>query len=83
MNDIKKNRYLVKKNGYMVDMVNVDFITWKENENEEDNYWVKLHIGNKEARYVCCLFELQELISCWTNMRGSRLDLAANEISGE
>ena len=35
----------------MVDMVNVDFITWKENENEEDNYWVKPHIGNKEARY--------------------------------
>ena len=56
---IKQKRYLIKKNSYIIDLFSVDFITWKENENEEGTYWTKLHIGTKEVRYVCQdVFEL-------------------------
>lgn len=74
MKNLYNDRYLLKSNSYLIDLVNVDFITWKENENEASNYWVKLHVGTKEARYICNgLDELHELITAWTNLRGKTL----------
>tara|TARA_R110002020_G_scaffold53057_2_gene148701 strand:- start:2779 stop:3033 length:255 start_codon:yes stop_codon:yes gene_type:complete len=84
MNDIKENRYLLKQNSYIIDLYNVDFITWKENENEIGTYWVKLHMGAKEARYVSRdINDLQLLLTQWTNVRGKRIELEIEEIEGE
>ena len=84
MNDIKENRYLLKQNSYIIDLYNVDFITWKENENEIGTYWVKLHMGPKEARYVSRdINDLQLLLTQWTNVRGKRIELEIEEIEGE
>lgn len=84
MNDIKENRYLLKQNSYIIDLYNVDFITWKENEKEEGTYWVKLHMGAKEARYVSRdITDLQLLITQWTNVRGKAIELEIEEIEGE
>jgi len=84
MKDIKKNRYLLKKNSYIIDLYNVDFITWKENEKEEGTYWVKLHMGNKEARYVSRdIDDLQLLLIQWTNVRGLEIEIEIDEIKGD
>jgi len=84
MKDIKKNRYLLKKNSYIIDLFNVDFITWKENEKEEGTYWVKLHMGNKEARYVSRdIDDLQLLLIQWTNVRGLEIEIEIYEIKGD
>lgn len=67
------DRFLVKKNAYIVDLKDVDFITYKENENEIGTYWVKFHIGQKEARYVCYdLNSLREIIQYWTMSKNSK-----------
>ena len=66
-------RFLVKKNAYIVDLKDVDFITYKENENEIGTYWVKFHIGQKEARYVCYdLNSLRDIIQYWTMSKNSK-----------
>ena len=84
MKDIKKNRYLLKKNSYIIDLFNVDFITWKENEKEEGTYWVKLHMGNKEASYVSRdIDDLQLLLIQWTNVRGLEIEIEIDEIKGD
>lgn len=84
MKEIKKNRYLLKKNSYIIDLYNVDFITWKENEKEEGTYWVKLHMGNKEARYVSRdIDDLQLLLIQWTNVRGLEIEIEIDEIKGD
>jgi len=84
MKDIKKNRYLLKKNSDIIDLFNVDFITWKENEKEEGTYWVKLHMGNKEARYVSRdIDDLQLLLIQWTNVRGLEIEIEIDEIKGD
>lgn len=84
MKEIKKNRYLLKKNSYIIDLYNVDFITWKENEKEEGTYWVKLHMGNKEARYVSRdIDDLQLLLIQWTNVKGLEIEIEIDEIKGD
>tara|TARA_R110000744_G_scaffold116326_3_gene217486 strand:- start:369 stop:623 length:255 start_codon:yes stop_codon:yes gene_type:complete len=84
MDDLKENRYLVKSNSYIIDLAQVDFITWKENEKREATYWAKLHIGSKEARYVCNnITELRELISVWTNHKGKRITVSEKELLEE
>ena len=73
MKDLIGERFVVKKNSYIVDLANVDFITYKENENEVGTYWVKFHIGQKEARYVCYdLNSLRSIIQYWTMSKSSK-----------
>ena len=56
----------------------------QENENEIGTYWVKLHMGAKEARYVSRdINDLQLLLTQWTNVRGKRIELEIEEIEGE
>tara|TARA_R100000734_G_C3316602_1_gene109166 strand:+ start:1328 stop:1585 length:258 start_codon:yes stop_codon:yes gene_type:complete len=84
MDDLKGNRYLLKKNSYLVDLYNVDFITWKENDNEEGTYWTKLHIGSKEARYVCeNVLALKTLIQAWADIRGQYLAIDEEDLIEE
>tara|TARA_Y100001938_G_scaffold139640_1_gene206803 strand:- start:178 stop:477 length:300 start_codon:yes stop_codon:yes gene_type:complete len=81
MENLYNKRYLIKSNSYMIDLFNVDFITWKENENETGTYWVKLHIGTKEARYVCSsLEELHDLIKSWTRLRGEEIKIEEEDL---
>tara|TARA_R100001015_G_C4633542_1_gene198659 strand:+ start:3779 stop:4036 length:258 start_codon:yes stop_codon:yes gene_type:complete len=84
MNDLKGNKYLLKKNSYLIDLEKVDFITWKENDNEEGTYWTKLHIGSKEARYVCeNLSQLRELVMAWCEIRGQYLSVEESDLIQE
>jgi len=84
MEDLKENRYLLKANSYIIDLINVDFITWKENDKVENTYWAKLHMGSKEARYVCeDLNELRTLVMAWCDLRGKGLTLSDNDLIQE
>tara|TARA_R110001583_G_scaffold192701_2_gene359565 strand:+ start:3637 stop:3900 length:264 start_codon:yes stop_codon:yes gene_type:complete len=84
MEDLKEFRYLVKSNSYIIDLTQVDFITWKENDKVAETYWTKLHIGSKEARYVCAdITELQELIRAWTKLQGKVIEVSKEELLEE
>lgn len=81
MKDLIGERFLVKKNSYIVDLANVDFITYKENENEFGTYWVKFHIGGKEARYVCYnLNALRSIIQYWTLNKDSKARIEEDKL---
>ena len=62
MNGILEGRFLIKGNSYIIDLINVDFLTWKENATEYGTYWLKMHIGSKEARYICSKEELKTIV---------------------
>lgn len=65
----------------MIDLNNVDFISWKENKEEEGTYWTKFHIGTKETRYVCeSVGELKTILTKWTEMKGKPSSLNVEEI---
>lgn len=67
----------------MIDLESVDFITWKENEKNAGTYWAKLHIGPKEARYICDdVNELKELLEQWSLIKGKEIQIEENEIIG-
>ena len=84
LGDIKANRYLIKSNSYMIDLDNVDFITWKENEKIAGTYWAKLHIGSKDARYVCKdEASLKNLLEIWSKIKGKKVEIDIDEIIEE
>tara|TARA_R110000751_G_scaffold45816_2_gene103606 strand:+ start:1390 stop:1647 length:258 start_codon:yes stop_codon:yes gene_type:complete len=84
MEELKNNRYLLKGNSYIIDLYNVDFITWKENDKVEATYWAKLHIGSKETRFICnSLSELQTLVQAWTNIRGKEANITEEDLINE
>ena len=67
----------------MIDLESVDFITWKENEKNAGTYWAKLHIGSKEARYICDdVNELKDLLEQWSLINGKQIEIEENEIIG-
>lgn len=71
----------MKRNAYIVDLKYVDFITYKENENEIGTYWVKFHIGAKEARYVCYDLEsLRSIIQYWTMSKDSKTRIEEDKL---
>lgn len=84
MKELKNKRYLLKGNSYIIDLYNVDFITWKENDKVEATYWAKLHIGSKEARYICnSLNELRTLVQTWTDIRGKEATITEEDLISE
>lgn len=84
MEELKKNRYLIKGNSYIIDLYNVDFITWKENDKLQSTYWAKLHIGSKEARFICNnITELRTLVQTWTNIRGEEASITEEDLITE
>jgi len=84
MEELKNNRYLLKGNSYIIDLYNVDFITWKENDKVQATYWAKLHIGSKETRFICnSLSELKTLVQAWTNIRGKEANITEEDLINE
>ena len=82
MDDIKNERFLIKETSYLVDLKDVDFITWSENERDLGKYLAKLHIGSKETRYMCQSAEdLKTLLQTWSEVKGEKLDLDIDELA--
>tara|TARA_Y100000004_G_scaffold178082_1_gene220304 strand:- start:844 stop:1095 length:252 start_codon:yes stop_codon:yes gene_type:complete len=82
MDDIKNDRFLIKETSYLVDLKDVDFITWSENERDLGKYLAKLHIGSKETRYMCqSAEELKTLLQTWSEVKGEKLDLNIDELT--
>ena len=82
MDDIKNERFLIKETSYIVDLKDVDFITWSENERDLGKYLAKLHIGSKETRYMCQSAEdLKTLLQTWSEVKGEKLDLNIDELA--
>ena len=82
MDDIKNERFLIKETSYLVDLKDVVFITWSENERDLGKYLAKLHIGSKETRYMCQSAEdLKTLLQTWSEVKGEKLDLDVDELT--
>ena len=80
MNGILENRFFLKGGSYIIDLINVDFLTWKENATEYETYWLKMHIGSKEVRYVCSPEELKIIIEEWTRVHGNKIEINMEEL---
>ena len=75
------DKYLIKQTSYIVDLSNVDFITWNENERDMGKFLAKLHIGTKETRFMCqSSADLKQLLETWTTAKGARIDIQATEL---
>ena len=79
MNRILEDRYIVKDETYIADLANVDFITWRQN-SEDGDFWMKMHIGDKEVRYVCKTMDsLNMLLGVWTKLKGNEVEIKIGE----
>lgn len=67
--------FIIKENTFIVDLSVVDFITFKLNEENEKEYWLKFHIGNKEARYICDIKELKNILKVWCKLHGKEIEI--------
>ncbi len=81
---IIQNKLLIKKNSYIISLEDVSFISYKENESKEDEYWLKLYFGETESgrfvRYVArSLSELKNIVYTWSNIRD--IDMTENELN--
>jgi|TARA_R100000149_G_C5879267_1_gene143722 hypothetical protein len=80
---ILKERYFMLKNNYIIDLINVDFITFKENEKVAGEFWIKFHLGTKECRFRTDTKEqVTEIINTWAEIHGKELSLHETEIGG-
>jgi len=76
-----EKRFLLKNESYIIDLNDVEFLTWNKNVEREDSYWVKLHIGGKETRYICeTRSELCEIINAWSIVKNKEINININEI---
>jgi len=80
---LKQNRYFLLENNYVIDLINVDFITFKENEKRDGEYWLKFHLGTKECRYKAeGQEEVVQILKIWSTVHGQELNLEEYEIGG-
>ena len=57
---------------------------FKENEKDFGSYWIKLHIGSKEVRYICDdIDKLREIVELWCGIHGKTISLDEKELVGE
>lgn len=64
------NSFVEKEGTWAVAFGDVDFITWKENY-DDNTYFIKLHIGTKETRLQLDFEEeVEELVSAWKKYKG-------------
>tara|TARA_R100000353_G_scaffold135600_1_gene96233 strand:- start:118 stop:381 length:264 start_codon:yes stop_codon:yes gene_type:complete len=69
-----QNKLLIKPNSYIISLEDVSFISYKENESKENEYWLKLYFGDMESsrfvRYVARSNEiLKNIIFTWAKLR--------------
>ncbi len=76
-----ENRFLLKNGSFIIDLDEVEFLTWNKNIKMSDSYWVKLHIGGKDTRYVCdSRDELCDIINTWGKIKGKEIKIDREEI---
>ena len=66
-----ENKYILHTKRAVVNLKDVEFITWRQND-ENGEWWAKLHLpSSKEIRLVYATYEeMQELIELWEEARG-------------
>ena len=76
-----KNRFLLKNGSFIIDLDEVEFLTWNKNMKLEESYWVKLHVGSKDTRYICdTREELCDIINAWAKVRNVDIKINKEEI---
>ena len=79
MNELVDERYILKSGSYLADLAKVDLITWRENE-EDGDFWLKLHIGQKEVRFACDRMVMESVLTSWTESQGKEVDMRQYEL---
>ncbi|QDP51962.1 MAG: hypothetical protein GOVbin4206_129 [Prokaryotic dsDNA virus sp.] len=79
MSELIDERYVLKSGSYLADLSNVDFITWRQS---DEGIMLKLHIDQKEIRFVCNKKLAEEILGIWTKFRGHEINMNEYEIGG-
>jgi dipeptidyl aminopeptidase/acylaminoacyl peptidase len=92
---ILDDRYILRQGSYVVDLATVDFLTWKKDDDKmkwdrdgqyfekksKGYFWVKMHIGTKEARFICKdKSELIRIIKLWTGIHGKEVKVGISDL---
>ena len=77
MNELIDERYVLKPGSYLADLSNVDFITWRQS---DEGIMLKLHIDQKEIRFVCNKKLAEEILGIWTKFRGHEINMNEYDI---
>jgi len=80
MSELIDERYVMKAGSYVADLSLVEFITWRQN---DDGILLKLHIGQKEIRFLSTKEMATEVMGIWTKFRGQEIDFREYEIGGK
>lgn len=88
INDYKSafisNDFVVKSGSWIVDLKDVQFMTYRLNDKDETSYLVAFHIGDKETKIMVSNIEaVRELFKSWTNAKGTELEFEFEDIKGE
>tara|TARA_R100001015_G_C4625648_1_gene184255 strand:- start:1239 stop:1508 length:270 start_codon:yes stop_codon:yes gene_type:complete len=76
-----ESKFLLKNGSFIIDLNEVEFLTWNKNVKLADSYWVKLHIGDKDTRYICdSRDELCDIINAWGKIKGKEIKIDKEEI---
>tara|TARA_R100001086_G_C11836529_1_gene257995 strand:+ start:1330 stop:1626 length:297 start_codon:yes stop_codon:yes gene_type:complete len=88
INDYKSafiaEEFVIKSGSWIIDLKDVQFMTYRLNEKDETSYLVAFHIGDKETKImVDDISAVKELFTAWTNAKGLELEFERNDIKGE
>ena len=76
--------FAVKQGAWVVHLGEVEFITYRINEKNENQYLVMLHMKDKEAKImVDSIGALKELLSTWAKSKDKELILEEEDLKGE
>jgi len=87
INDYKSafisNGFVVKAGSWIINLRDVEFMTYRLNDKDETSYLVAFHIGDKETKImVNDIQAVKELFKSWTNAKGTELEFEYEDIKG-
>ena len=76
--------FVIKSGSWIIHLGDVEFMTYRINEKDENSYLVVMHIGDKEAKImVDDISAVYELFTAWAKTKGKELNLELEDLKGE
>jgi len=77
-------KFVIKSGSWIIDLKDVQFMTYRLNERDETSYLINFHIGSKETKImVDDIDSVKQLFNCWTEAKGLEVDFEKEDIKGE
>lgn len=77
------DEFVVKSGRWIVNLANVDFMTYRANEKIHGAYLVTMHIGDKEVKVMADhIYAVKELFLRWATANNKKLEIEAGDLVG-